>query len=202
MASNKITGENSNTSGGDDHFSEVDETVLINPMVLLVRIEYVNGRPIEPEILTETTFHELCLYANSSYEPYAVESPHEICITYRQGVSLGQVAGELMVIESWRDFPILITIVIIKRLKVDSIVEVRQKYRQEQKDRELKGLEKLKQGQYDLQEEFEQMAAQKSTLKQQMVEQDAKQGNLLKAVEQLTEKLLSWRCNPFSLKAL
>ena len=84
-------------------------------MVLLVRIEHVNGRLIGPEILTETTFRELCLYANSSYEPYAVEilSPHEICITYRQGVSLGQVAGKLMAIESWRDFPILITIVII-----------------------------------------------------------------------------------------
>ena len=54
---------------------------------------------------------------------------------------------------------------IIKRSKVDSIVEVRQKYRQEQKDHELQELEKLKQGQYDLQEEFEQMAAQKSTLK-------------------------------------
>ena len=92
-------------------------------------------------------------------------SPHEICITYQQGVSLGQVADELMVIESWRDFPILITVVIIKRLKVDSIVEVRQKYRQEQKDHELKELEKLKQGQYDLQEEFEQLAAQKSTLR-------------------------------------
>ena len=62
-------------------------------------------------------------------------------------------------------FPILITIVIIKRLKVDSIVEVRQKYWQEQKDHELQELEKLKQGQYNLQEEFEQMAAQKSTLK-------------------------------------
>ena len=151
MASNKITGENSNASGGDDHFSEVDETILINPMVRLVRIEFVDGRPIEPEILTETTFHELCLYANLSYEPYAVEilSPHKICITYRQGISLGQVAGKLMVIESWRNFPILITIVIIKRSKVDSIVEVRQKYRQEQKDSELKELEKLKQGQYD-----------------------------------------------------
>ena len=128
MASNEITGENSNASGGDDHFSEVDETILINPMVLLVRIEHVDGRLIEPEILTETTFCELCLYANSCYEQYAVEilSPHEICITYRQGVSLGQVAGELMVIKSWRDFPILITVVIIKRLKVDSIVEVRQ----------------------------------------------------------------------------
>ena len=139
MASNEITGENSNASGGDAHVSEVDETILINPMVLLVRIEHVDGRPIGPEILTETTFRELCLYVNLSYEPYAVEilSPHEICITYQQGVSLGQVAGELMVIESWKDFPILITVVIIKRSKVDSIVEVRQKYRQEQKDHEL-----------------------------------------------------------------
>ena len=167
-------------------------------MVLLVRIEHVDGRPIGPEILTETTFRELCLYANLSYEPYAVEilSPHEICITYQQGVSLGQVAGELMAIESWRDFPILITIVIIKRTKVDSIVEVRQKYRQEQKDRELQELEKLKQGQYDLQEEFEQMAAQKSTLKQQMVEQDVKQDNLLKTVKQLTEKVTKLEMQP------
>ena len=198
MVSNEITGENSNASGGDDYFSEVDETIPINPMVLLVRIEHVDGRPIEPEILTETTFRELCSYENSSYEPYAVEilSPHEICITYRQGVSLGQIAGELMAIESWRDFPILITIVIIKRSKVDSIVEVRQKYRQEQKDRKLKELEMLKQGQYDLQEEFELMAAQKSTLKQQMVEQDVKQDNLLKAVEQLTEKVTRLETQP------
>ena len=153
--------------GGDDHFREVDEIIVINPLVLLVRIEHVDGIPIEPEILTEATFCELCLYMNSSYEPYAVEvlSPHKICITYRQGVSLGQVAGELMAIESWRDFPILITIVIIKRSKVDSIVEVRQKYRQEQKDHKSQELEKLKQGQCDLQEEFEQMAAQKSTLR-------------------------------------
>ena len=103
----------------------------------------MNGRPIGPEILTETTFHELCQYANFSHELHAIEilSPHEICITYRQGVSLGQVAGELMVIESWRDFPILVTVVIIKRSKVDSIVEAMQKYRQEQKKRELEDLE-------------------------------------------------------------
>ena len=139
-------------------------------------------------------FQELCLYANLSYEPYAIEilSPHDICIAYRQGVSLGQVAGELMAIESWRDFPILITIVIIKRLKVDSIVEVRQKYRQEQKDRELQELEKLKQGQYDLQEEFKQMAAQKSTLRRQM----AKQDKFLKTVEQLAEKITKLEMQP------
>ena len=103
-------------------------------------------------MLTESTFRELCQCINSSYEPYTVEilSPHKICITNRHGVSLGQVAGELMAIESWGDLPILVTVVIIKRSKVDATVEARQKYRKGQKDRELKDLEKLKQGQYDL----------------------------------------------------
>ena len=40
------------------------------------------------------------------------------------------------------------------------------------------------------------MAAQKSTLNQQMVEQDARQGNLLKAVEQLTEKVTKLEMQP------
>ena len=189
MASNKNIGENSNTSGSDN-YSETNDEVQVNSMVLLVRIKHVDGRPIEPEILTETTFCELCQFANSNHEPFAIEilSPHEVCITYRQGVSLGQVAGELMAIESWRDFPILITVVIIKRSKVDSIVEVRQKYRQERKDQELRDLEKFKQGQYDLQVEFE--------FKQKLIEQDIKQGSLLKAVEQLTEKVTKLEVQP------
>ena len=44
-------------------------------------------------------------------------------------------------IESWGDLPVLVTVVIIKRSKVDAIVKARQKYRKEQKDRELKDLE-------------------------------------------------------------
>ena len=78
---------------------------------------------------------------------------------------MGQVAGELMAIESWMDFPILVTVVIINRSKVDAIVEARQKYRKEQKDQELKDLEKLGQGQFDLQEELEHVAAQKEVLR-------------------------------------
>ena len=184
MVSNENVGENSNTSGSEN-YDETSDKVQVNLMVLLVRIEHVDGRPIEPEILTEETFRELCQYANPDHEPFAVEilSPHEICITYRQGVSLGQVVGELMAVESWRDFPILITVVIIKRSKVDLIVEVRQKYRQERKDQE-----KLKQGQYDLQTEFE--------VKQKLIEQDVKQGSLLKAVEQLTEKVTKLEVQP------
>ena len=189
MASNENIGENSNASGSDN-YSKTNDEVQVNLMVLLVRIKHVDGRPIEPEILTEITFRELCQFANPNHKPFAIEilSPHEICITYRQGVSLGQVAGELMAIESWRDFPILITVVIIKRSKVDSIVEVRQKYRQERKDQELRDLEKLKQGQCDPQAEFE--------FKQKLIEQDIKQGSLLKAVEQLTEKVTKLEVQP------
>ena len=198
MASNDITGENSNASGGDDNFSETTETVQINPMVLLVRIKHVDGRPMGSKVLTESTFRELCQCINSSCEPYAIEilSPHEICITYRHGVSLGQVAGELMVIESWGDLPILVTVVIIKRSKVDAIVEARQNYRKEQRDRELEDLEKLKQGQYDLQEEVEQVAAQKETLKQKILDHDVKQRSLLQTIERLTEKVTKLETQP------
>ena len=107
-----------------------------------------------------------------------------------------QVAGELMAIESWRDFPILVTVVIINRSKVDAIVEVRQKYRKEQKDRELKNLEKLGQGQFDLQEELEHVALQKKVLRQKILDHDEKQGNLHKAVKQLTEKVTKLEAQP------
>ena len=51
---------------------------------------------------------------------------------------LGQVAGELMAVESWMDFPILITVVIITESKVDYIVEASHKHRLIQKEQEQK----------------------------------------------------------------
>ena len=83
---------------------------------------------MEPEILTEAAFKELCMYTNSAHKPYAVEilSPYELCLTYEQGIALGRIAGELMAIKSWMDLPILITVVIIDRSKVDAIVKARQ----------------------------------------------------------------------------
>ena len=123
-------------------------------------------------------------------------SLHEICTTYRHGVSLGQVAGELMVIESWGDLPILVTVVIIKRSKVDAIVEARQKYRKGQRDKELEDLGKSKQGRYGLPEEADQVATQKETLKQKILDHDAKQHDLLKTVEQLTEKVTKLEMQP------
>ena len=155
MATNGVNAENSNMSGSDD-ILDSNSVVALNPMVLLVRIEHMDGSPIELQILTEDSFTELCTHINPAHTLYAVEilSPHEICLTYKQGVILGHVAGELMAIESWMDFPILITVVIIKQSKVDEIIEARQKHRKLQKDRRQKEIDKLKQGQYDVEEEI------------------------------------------------
>ena len=183
-------------SGSEDIYT--DTNVMANPMVLLVRVEHIDGRPMEPDILTETNFKELCTYTNPLRTPHAVEilSPHEICLTYKQGITLGHVAGELMTIESWMDFPVLVTVVIIKSSKVEAIVETRQKHRQIQKEKEQIELAKLKQGQYDLQDELDQVAAQKEKLAQLFTDNDEKQTNLMKVVEQLTEKVTKLETQP------
>ena len=98
MVSNEVNAENSNVSGSDDTYTNTND--MLNPMVLLVRVEHIDGRPIEPEILTEDAFEDLCTYTNPLHAPHAVEilSPHEICLTYRQGITLGHVADKLMTI--------------------------------------------------------------------------------------------------------
>ena len=123
-----------------------DTNPTLNSLVLLATIEHVNGRPIEPEILTEATFKELCTHTNPAHKPHTVEilSPHELYLTYEHGVVLGRVAGELMAIESWMDLPILIMVVIIDRSKVDAIVKARQDYRQSQKQKEKVEIDILK----------------------------------------------------------
>ena len=62
MASNEAITENSNTRGDENTNSETFEPVQVNNMVLLVRIEHVDGRPMGPEIWTEAAFKELCHY--------------------------------------------------------------------------------------------------------------------------------------------
>ena len=197
MASNEVNVKNSNVSGSDEILSS-DSVVTLNSMVLLVRVEHVNGWATEPGIFTETSFRELCAHTSPVHIPHAVEilSPHEVCLTYQQGIILGHIAGELMAVKSWMDFPILFTVVIMKRSKVDEIVEARQKHRELQKERKQKEIDKITQGQHDLEEEFNKVTAQKEMLTQQLSDNTEKQTNLLKVVEQLTEKVTKLETQP------
>ena len=54
MASNEVNIENSNASGSDEILGS-NPTAALNSMALLVRVKHVDGRPIEPEIFTETS---------------------------------------------------------------------------------------------------------------------------------------------------
>ena len=201
MASNEVNAKNSNASGSDEILGS-DSMVTQNSMVLLVRVEHVDGQPIKPGIFTETSFRELCMLTIPIHIPHAVEilSPHEACLTYQQGIILGHVASELMAVKSWMDFPILITVVIMKRSK--EIVEVRQKHRELQRERERQEIDKLPQGQHDLEEEFNKVTAQKEMLAQQLNDNTEKQTNLLKVVEQLTEKVTQLETQPLHAQRL
>ena len=128
MASNDA---NLNTNSQENDETLDSSEIPINEMVLLVQIKHVNGRPMEPEILTSNTFHDLCIQANPEHEPHAVEilSPYQICVSYREGIVLGHVVGEHMAVESWMDFLVLITVVIIKQMKVNEIIIARHKLR-------------------------------------------------------------------------
>ena len=95
------------------------------------------------------------------------------------------------------EFPILITVVIITRSKVDDIVKARQKHRQIPKEQEQKEIDKLKQGQSDLKEEFKQVVTHREEFTRQLDDHIERQTNLLKAVEQLTEKVSKLETQPF-----
>ena len=86
MASNEVNVKNTNTSGSDEILGS-DPAVTSNSLVLLVRIEHIDGQPIEPEILTETSFRELYTYTNPAHTPNAAEilSPHELCLIMDRG---------------------------------------------------------------------------------------------------------------------
>ena len=109
---------------------------------------------------------------------------------------MGWVAGELMAIESWMDLPVVITVVIIDRPKVYAIVKARQDYRQNQKKKERAEIDILKQGQHDLQDELSQVTTQKERLAWQLNDNDEKQANLLRIVEQLMEKVTKLEMQP------
>ena len=101
-----------------------------------------------------------------------------------------------MAIESWMDLPILITVIIIDRSNVDTIVKVRQGYRQSQKQKEKAEMDILKWGQHDLHKELSQVSTQKERLAQQLSDNGEKQADLLKVVEQFTETVAKLEMKP------
>ena len=72
-----------------------------------------------------------------SLYPYDIEimSNHEVCLTFKKEVTLGLVAKDLMAVEDWIRVPVIVTVVILGKNKVRAILQEREKYRQEVRER-------------------------------------------------------------------
>ena len=101
--------------------------------MLLMRVCTYEGGTVNPKLFTRNNIRELFLGCKGHYDPYDIEimSYHEVCLTFKKEVTLGSVAKDLMAVEDWIGFPVIVTVVILGKNKVRAILQARDKYRQE-----------------------------------------------------------------------
>ena len=152
------------------------------------------GEAVEPELFTQGKIRELCLSSRGHHDPYEIEilSNHEACLTFKESVTLGLAAGDLMSVEDWMGIPVVITVIILERSKVRAIVEARERHRQSLKEKVYEGDE----------EGMSQMDREKHRLKQNTPDYAGKQKELEKLVENLTDKVQKLETQPMSGKGL
>ena len=56
------------------------------------------------------------------YDPYDIEmlSSHEECLIFKEEVTLGLVAGDLMSVEDWMGVPVVITVMVLSKKQGES----------------------------------------------------------------------------------
>ena len=152
------------------------------------------GEAVEPELFTQGKIRELCLSSRGHHDPYEIEilSNHEACLTFKESVTLGLAAGDLMLVEDWMEIPVVFTVIILGRSKVRAIVEARERHRQSLKEKVYEG---------DA-EGMSQMNREKHRLEQNIPDYAGKQKELEKLVENLTDKVQKLETQPVSGKGL
>ena len=152
------------------------------------------GEAVEPELFTQGKIRELCLSSRGHHDPYEIEilSNHEACLTFKESVTLGLAAGDLMSVEDWMGIPVVITVIILGRSKVRTIVEAKERHRQSLKEKVYEGDD----------EGMSQMDREKHRLEQNTPDYAGKQKELEKLVENLTDKVRMLETHPMSGKGL
>ena len=113
----------------------------LNPLVLLLRVETLDGSSLPEKFLTMSNCRDLSIECGEE-EPYKVEllSAYEACLTYKEDVVIAELAIKLMAVETWIALPVVITAVILSKDKVDKIIQVQE---QSRKDKEMKANDRL-----------------------------------------------------------
>ena len=123
--------------GSSSEFKSISSSPELHKLVLLTQVFTYGGGAVDPELFTRNNIRELCLGCKGHYDPYKIKmmSSHEVCLTFKKEVTLGLVAGDLMLVEDWMGIPVVITVVILSKNKVRAILEARERYRQEMRKR-------------------------------------------------------------------
>ena len=176
-------------------YESIHSSPELHKLVLLVRICRYEQEPVGPELFTQSRIRELCNSTKSHYDPFDIElmSEYEACLTFKREVTLGMVAGELMSIEDWMGVPVVITVLILGRNKIEAILEARERHRQIVRQKEIENGGDLRVRDRELQEE-------KVKLEQETQDYSGKQRNLEKIVEGLSEKIQKIETQPISGK--
>ena len=145
----------------------------------------------------QSKIRELCLSFRGHCDPYEIEilSDHEACLTFKKDVMLGLAVGDLMSVEDWMGVPIVITVIILGRSKIQAILDARERHRQSLKERT------YEEGRED-EERLKQMDREKDKLEWEAQDYAGRQKELEKLVESLTDKVQKLETQPVSGKDL
>ena len=108
------------------------EEPTLNPLVLLLQVETLDGNSLPDRFLTVLNCRDLSIKCGEE-EPYRVEllSVYEACLTFKENAIIVDLAIKLMAIKTWIGVPVVITAVILSWDKVDQIMLAREKGRKE-----------------------------------------------------------------------
>ena len=183
--------------GSSTDYDSIGSSPKLQKLVLLMCVSNYEGEAVEPELFTQGRIRELCLSSRGHYDPFEIEilSNHEACLTFKENVTLGLVAGDLMLVEDWMGIPVVIMVIILGRNKVRAIVEARERHRQSLK-------EKVYEGDKGVDEEMRRIDREKDQSEWNPSDYAEKQKELEKLVENLTDKIQRLETQPVSGKGL
>ena len=164
----------------------------LNPLILLLHIETLDGSALPEKFLTIPNCHDLSIECREE-KPYKVEllSTYEACLTYKENVIIVDLAIKLIAVEMWIGLPVVITAVIMSRDKVDQIILVRKQSRIEKETRANARLAAMQEEQDVIRNKLNQVSDKETKLMEDITSYVIKQGDLAKIVYHLTEQIRS-----------
>ena len=116
-------------------------------------------------------------------------SAYEACLAYKENVIIADLAIKLMAVETWIRLPVVITAVISNRDEVDQIILVREQGKKEREGKVNARLAAMQEEQEVLKYKLNWVSDKEAQLMEDITFYVAKQGDLTKIVNHLTEQI-------------